>query len=95
MKPSILIIDDDEEIHCGCAVTQRPPEGFAHTMLLDDATGQLVYAVRGHQMMEGVLGDEWQHQPWRLPAGLERHELHRDPVRVVLPAAPHRRLEPV
>src|ERR671910_3711826 len=22
-----------------------------------------------------VLGDEWQHQPWRLPTGLERHEL--------------------
>jgi DNA-binding transcriptional LysR family regulator len=34
-----------------------------------------------------VLGDEWQHQPWRLPAGLERHELMRDPVHVVLPAA--------
>jgi DNA-binding transcriptional LysR family regulator len=33
-----------------------------------------------------VLGDEWQHQPWRLPAGLERSELLRDPVRVVLPA---------
>jgi DNA-binding transcriptional LysR family regulator len=33
-----------------------------------------------------VLGDEWQHQPWRLPAGLERHELLRDPVRVVVPA---------
>src|SRR5687768_16195560 len=35
-----------------------------------------------------VLGDEWQHQPWRLPAGLERHELLADPVRLVLPA-PH------
>jgi DNA-binding transcriptional LysR family regulator len=34
-----------------------------------------------------VLGDEWQHQPWRLPAGLERHELLRDPVQLVLPAA--------
>jgi DNA-binding transcriptional LysR family regulator len=33
-----------------------------------------------------VLGDEWQHQPWRLPSGLERHELLRDPVEVVLPA---------
>jgi DNA-binding transcriptional LysR family regulator len=33
-----------------------------------------------------VLGDEWQHQPWRLPAGLERHELMRDPVRLILPA---------
>jgi DNA-binding transcriptional LysR family regulator len=33
-----------------------------------------------------VLGDEWQHQPWRLPAGLQRHELLRDPVHLVLPA---------
>jgi DNA-binding transcriptional LysR family regulator len=33
-----------------------------------------------------VLGDEWQHQPWRLPAGLDRHELFADPVRLVLPA---------
>ena len=33
-----------------------------------------------------VLGDEWQHQPWRLPAGLERHELLRDPVHLLLPA---------
>jgi DNA-binding transcriptional LysR family regulator len=33
-----------------------------------------------------VLGDEWQHQPWRLPAGVQRHELLRDPVYVVLPA---------
>ncbi len=34
-----------------------------------------------------VLGDEWQHQPRRLPAGVERHELLRDRVHVVLPAA--------
>jgi DNA-binding transcriptional LysR family regulator len=33
-----------------------------------------------------VLGDEWQHQPWRLPEGLERHPLFRDPVHLVLPA---------
>jgi DNA-binding transcriptional LysR family regulator len=32
-----------------------------------------------------VIGDEWQHQPWRLPAGLQRHELFRDPVHLVLP----------
>jgi DNA-binding transcriptional LysR family regulator len=32
-----------------------------------------------------VLGDEWQHQPWRLPSGLKRHELLRDPVHLVLP----------
>ena len=32
-----------------------------------------------------VLGDEWRRQPWPLPAGLERHELLRDRVHVVLP----------
>jgi DNA-binding transcriptional LysR family regulator len=33
-----------------------------------------------------VIGDEWEHQPWRVPDGLERHELLHDPVRVVLPS---------
>jgi len=33
-----------------------------------------------------VLGDEWQHQPLRLPPGLERHELFDDPVHLALPA---------
>jgi DNA-binding transcriptional LysR family regulator len=33
-----------------------------------------------------VIGDEWQHQPWRLPAGVQRHDLLEDPVFVVLPA---------
>src|SRR5918999_283080 len=31
-----------------------------------------------------VLGDEWEHQPWRLPPTLERHELLRDPVYLVV-----------
>ena len=33
-----------------------------------------------------VLGDEWQHQPRRLPDGVERHELHSDPVHLLVPA---------
>jgi DNA-binding transcriptional LysR family regulator len=33
-----------------------------------------------------VLGDEWQHQPVGLPAGVERHDLLDDPVHLVLPA---------
>ena len=32
-----------------------------------------------------VLADEWQHQPFPRPAGVDRHELHRDPVWIVLP----------
>ena len=31
-----------------------------------------------------VLADEWQHQPHSRPAGVERHDLHRDPVCLVL-----------
>jgi DNA-binding transcriptional LysR family regulator len=34
-----------------------------------------------------VLGDEWQHQPHARLAGLERQDLHRDPVRILLPAS--------
>jgi len=33
-----------------------------------------------------VLGDEWEHQPLRLPAGVQRGELLREPVHLVLPA---------
>jgi len=33
-----------------------------------------------------VIGDEWQHLPWRLPVGLQRHELLDDPVHLILPA---------
>jgi DNA-binding transcriptional LysR family regulator len=33
-----------------------------------------------------VLGDEWQHQPVRFPDGIERHDLFRDEVHVLLPA---------
>jgi DNA-binding transcriptional LysR family regulator len=33
-----------------------------------------------------VLADEWQHQPRRLVDGLQRHDLHSDPVSIVLPA---------
>ncbi len=32
-----------------------------------------------------VMADEWQDQAARVPAGLQRHELGRDPVRIVLP----------
>jgi DNA-binding transcriptional LysR family regulator len=32
-----------------------------------------------------VLADEWQHQPHSRPAGVDRRDLHRDPVHLVLP----------
>src|SRR4051812_14874863 len=45
-----------------------------------------------------VLGDEWQHGPRRLAAGLERHDLFEDPVHLALPArhpAAHRHRDAV
>ena len=45
-----------------------------------------------------VLADEWQHQPLARPPGVEREDLWRDPVRVVLPAdhpAAHRHADAV
>jgi DNA-binding transcriptional LysR family regulator len=32
-----------------------------------------------------VIGDEWEHRPVPLPRGVERHDLFRDPVHLVLP----------
>jgi DNA-binding transcriptional LysR family regulator len=32
-----------------------------------------------------AIGDHWQHQPWRLPPGLDRDDLLTDPVQLVLP----------
>jgi DNA-binding transcriptional LysR family regulator len=32
-----------------------------------------------------VIGDAWEHQPWRLPPGLVAEELLRDPVHLALP----------
>ena len=47
-----------------------------------------------------VLADEWEHQPHSRPAGVDRRDLHREPVRLVLsedhPAARrHRRAVPL
>src|SRR3954454_468471 len=33
-----------------------------------------------------VLGDEWQHAPWRMPDGLDRHRLLLDEVMLAVPA---------
>ena len=55
-----------------CEIVEAEPEQALPALALGD--------------LDLVLADEWQHQPLRLPAGLERHELLRDPVRVVVPA---------
>src|SRR3954469_1613819 len=36
--------------------------------------------------LDVVIGDEWQHAPWRVPEGLDRHRLVLDPVLLALPA---------
>ena len=54
-----------------CELVEAEPEDALPALALGDA--------------DLVLGDEWQHQPWRLPQGLRRDELLRDPVLLVLP----------
>jgi DNA-binding transcriptional LysR family regulator len=54
-----------------CEVVEAEPEQALPALALGD--------------IDLVLGDEWQHQPLSLAAGLERHDLFRDPVRLVLP----------
>ena len=55
-----------------CEVVEAEPEQALPALALGD--------------VDLVVGDEWQHQPVRLPEGVERHELLSDPVNVVLPA---------
>jgi DNA-binding transcriptional LysR family regulator len=54
-----------------CEVVEAEPEAALPALALGD--------------YDLVLGDEWKHQPWHLPASLVRHELLRDPVYVLLP----------
>jgi DNA-binding transcriptional LysR family regulator len=55
-----------------CELVQAEPEQAMPALALGD--------------VDAVLGDEWQHQPLRMPAGLVREDLFDDPVRLVLPA---------
>jgi DNA-binding transcriptional LysR family regulator len=54
-----------------CEVIEAEPEEALPALALGD--------------IDLVIGDEWKHQPRRLPEGVERHELHLDPVHLVLP----------
>ena len=70
--PAMAALADDAP-RLRCEVVEAEPEQALPALALGD--------------VDLVLGDEWQHQPWRLPAGLARHDLFRDPVSLLLPAA--------
>jgi DNA-binding transcriptional LysR family regulator len=55
-----------------CELVEAEPEDALPQLALGD--------------VDFVLADEWQHQPRRLPVGVERHDLMSDLVRIVLPA---------
>jgi len=55
-----------------CELVEAEPEQALPALALGD--------------LDLVLGDEWQHGPRRLAAGLERHDLLEDPVHLALPA---------
>jgi DNA-binding transcriptional LysR family regulator len=54
-----------------CELVEAEPEGSLPALALGD--------------VDLVLADEWQHQPLPRPVGVVREDLHRDPVRLVLP----------
>jgi DNA-binding transcriptional LysR family regulator len=54
-----------------CELVEAEPEDSLPALALGD--------------VDLVLADEWEHQPLRRPPGVDRHDLHREPVRVVLP----------
>jgi DNA-binding transcriptional LysR family regulator len=69
-----------------CELVEAEPEASLPALALGD--------------IDLVLADEWQHQPHARPDGVDRHDLHRDPLRVVLPdghplARRHRRTVPL
>jgi DNA-binding transcriptional LysR family regulator len=55
-----------------CELVEAEPEPALPALALGD--------------LDLVVGDEWQHQPLRMPAGVDRHDLFSDPVHVLLPA---------
>jgi DNA-binding transcriptional LysR family regulator len=54
-----------------CELVEAEPEQSLPALALGD--------------LDLVLADEWQHQPHSRPAGVDRQDLHRDPVQLVLP----------
>ena len=69
--PAIALLAD-EAPRLRCEVFEAEPEDSLPALALGD--------------LDLVLGDEWEHQPRRMPEGVERHELHADPVHLLLPA---------
>ena len=55
-----------------CEVVESEPEDALPALALGD--------------VDVTLGDEWQHQPRSIPAGVDRHELLTDPVQLIIPA---------
>src|SRR5680860_381095 len=55
-----------------CELVEAEPEQSLPALALGD--------------LDLVLADEWQHQPRSRPASVDREDLHRDPVHLVLPA---------
>src|SRR3954463_2903910 len=69
--PAIAVLARDAP-RLRCELIEAEPEDALPQLALGD--------------IDLVLADEWHHQPRRLPAGVERHDLLRDVVRVALPS---------
>src|SRR5919197_214170 len=60
-----------QQLRLLCELVEAEPEQALPALALGD--------------VDLVLGDEWEHQPLRLPGGVQRHDLFRDPVHLVVP----------
>ena len=69
IKLAIPAIERLRDTALRCELIEAEPETALPALALGD--------------VDLVLGDEWQHQPWRIPAGLTRHHLFDDPVLLV------------
>jgi DNA-binding transcriptional LysR family regulator len=81
IAPPALATLADSAPHLRCELIEAEPEEALPALALGD--------------FDLVLADEWPHQPRPRPAGVDRHELLADPLRLALPAAhPAARADP-
>jgi DNA-binding transcriptional LysR family regulator len=69
IKLAIPAIERLQDTALRCELVEAEPEQALPALALGD--------------LDLVLGDEWQHQPWRIPSTLVRHHLFDDPVLLV------------
>src|ERR687889_616795 len=78
------------EREAGLPLIERVGRGVRLTdaalVLVEHAQALLERTALAVADLDLVLADEWEHQPQKVPTGVERHDLLSDPVRLAMPA---------